>query len=132
MTDNIAKAIMKEVKNAQKAQVAPEKTSLLLFGCIVSNWSLVSAKEVKEKIESSKVEDALKRPSAVLDAETKKILHSFLQGDYCLRWGSVIYKGFLFLVEFPQMSKFWTFYWLYKTYQFRCIYSEVASFDNQF
>lgn len=32
MTDNIAKAIMKEVKNAQKAQVTPEKTSLCLLG----------------------------------------------------------------------------------------------------
>ena len=44
-------------------------------------------KAKQETIQSKKVEDALKRPRAVLDAETQKILHSFLQGEYCLSFG---------------------------------------------
>jgi len=74
--DNIAKAIMKEVKKTQAT--VQEKT--------------ISAKEVKETIQSTKVEQALKKPSAVMDAETKKILHAFLQGDYCLRGGTGWWK----------------------------------------
>ena len=76
---------MKEVKKTQAT--VTEKTSKLFFFLIKMRLilNLVSAKEVKESIESTKVEQALKRPSVVLDAETKKILHSFLQGDYCLR-----------------------------------------------
>ena len=48
---------------------------------------LAEMKAKQETIQSKKVEDALKRPRAVLDAETQKILHSFLQGEYCLSFG---------------------------------------------
>jgi len=70
--EQIAKAIMKEVKSKDT------KTAEL--------------KAKQETIQSKKVEDALKRPRAVLDAETQKILHSFLQGEYCLRGGTGWWK----------------------------------------
>jgi len=72
MKEQIAKAIMKEVKS--------------------KDTKTAEAKAKQETIQSKKVEDALKRPRAVLDAETQKILHSFLQGEYCLRGGTGWWK----------------------------------------
>ena len=55
--------------------------------CRTNRLFSAELKAKQETIRSKKVEDALKRPRAVLDAETQKILHSFLQGEYCLSLG---------------------------------------------
>ena len=90
MKEQIAKAIMKEVKSKD---TKTGKISIILLAnqseCRTYTMYYFSAelKAKQETIQSKKVEDALKRSRAVLDAETQKILHSFLQGEYCLSFG---------------------------------------------
>ena len=79
---------MKEVKS--KDTKTGKNWAISLAGqweCRTNQLFLAELKAKQETIQSKKVEDALKRPRAVLDAETQKILHSFLQGEYCLSFG---------------------------------------------
>merc|ERR1712113_801709 len=57
--DHIAKAIMKEVKKT---------------GVDIKNVQMAKQETEQKKTEYAKVESALKRPSTVLDAETKKVV----------------------------------------------------------